>query len=155
MTPASPQPNEPKAKFPVWFAAVPGLVIATIFVGRALVQTGGAASAITGDTSTHSKALSCVETYSITLGNSEFYVPEGQQFVPRKNVEISTVLSGMVRSDCAEPLKSVRIPIDVRDESGKQGSGTVTVQGLSPGEAKPFSHAWMGRITSYEIGKIR
>jgi hypothetical protein len=26
---------------------------------------------------------------------------------------------------------------------------------LNPGEAKPFSKAWMGRITSYEIGKIQ
>ncbi len=140
---------------PRWVAAVPGLVIATIFAGRAFMQMGQASGAISGDTSRPLKSLSCVETYSITLSNSEYYVPEGQQFVARKTNEISTVVAGMVRSDCGEPLKSVTIPINVGDDSGKRGAGSVTVSDLNPGEAKSFSKAWMGRITSYEIGDVR
>lgn len=107
------------------------------------------------DTSKPAKSLTCVETYGITLANSEFYVREGQQFSPRGTPEISTVLSGMVRNDCGEFLKSVTIPIQVRDDAGKRGDGSVTVSELNAGEAKLFSKAWMGRVTSYEIGKIR
>ncbi len=107
------------------------------------------------DTSKPSKSLACVETYAVTLGNSEFYVPEGQQFSPRKTVEVSTVLNGMVRNDCGEPLRSVTIHINVLGDDGKRGEGSVTVSELGPGEAKPFSKAWMGRVASYEIGRIQ
>jgi hypothetical protein len=96
-----------------------------------------------------------VEAYSVTLTNSKFYVPEGQEFTPRITTEPSTVVSGMVRNDCGETLKSVTIHINVRDEAGKRGDGSVTVSDLNSGEAKPFSKAWMGRVTSYEIGKIQ
>ena len=101
------------------------------------------------------KPPACVETYGVTLTNSEYYVPEGQQFSPRTTPEVSTVVSGMVRNDCGEPLNSVTIHIKVRDASGKRGDGLATVSELNSGEAKPFSHAWMGRVTSYEIGKIQ
>ena len=107
------------------------------------------------DTAKVSKSLACVETYGVTLTNSEYYVPEGQQFSPRTTPEVSTVVSGMVRNDCGEPLNSVTIHIKVRDASGKRGDGLATVSELNSGEAKPFSHAWMGRVTSYEIGKIQ
>ncbi len=117
---------------------------------------GVASRAVSGtDASKPSKSFACVETYGVTLANSEFYVREGQQFSPRGTPEISTVLSGMVRNDCGELLKSVTIQIHVRDDAGKRGDGSVTVAGLNPGEAKLFSKAWMGRVTSYEIGKIR
>jgi hypothetical protein len=141
-------------------AALPGLVLVTVFGVRAFVETGQASRAISGavsgnDASKSSKSLSCVETYSLTLTNSEYYVPEGQEFSPRKTPELSTVIGGMVRNDCGEQLKSVTVHINVRDDSGKRGHGAVTVSGLNPGEAKPFSKAWMGRVTSYEIEKIR
>jgi hypothetical protein len=157
VTPVTPDPLEPKgSKLPWWLAALPGLVIVSIFAGRAFVQMGRASSAISGvDTSKPSKSLACLETYSVTLTNSQNYVPEGQQFSPRKTVDPSTVVSGMVRNDCDRLLKSVRIHINVRDDDGKRGDGSVTVEDLSPGQAKPFSKAWMGRITSYEIGKIQ
>jgi hypothetical protein len=157
VTPGIPDPIEPKAnKFPRWLAAVPGLVIATIFAGRAFLQMGQASKAVSGgDSFLSSKSLSCVETYSVNLANSEYYVPEGQQFSPRKTAEISTVVSGMVRNDCGKPLKSVTIHISVRDDSGKRGDGSVAVEDLNPGEVKAFSRAWMGRVTSYEIGKIQ
>lgn len=143
-------------KLPAWLAAIPAILIATIFAGRAFVQMGQASKAITGgDTSSHTTSLSCVSTYGINLANSQYYVPEGQEFVPQQKVEVSTVLSGMVRNDCPERLKYLRIPIDVKDDSGKRGNGVVTVEDLNPGEAKPFSKAWMGRMTSYDIGKIR
>ena len=157
MTPVAPDPVEPKAnKFPRWLAALPGLVIVTVFAGRAFVQMGQASRAVSGnDASKPAKSLSCVETYGVTLSNSEFYVPEGQQFAPRNTRELSTVLQGMIRNDCGEALKSVTIHINVSDESGKRGNGAVTVSDLNAGEAKPFSKAWMGRVTSYEIGKIQ
>jgi hypothetical protein len=107
------------------------------------------------DASKPAKSLACVEPYSITLSNSEYYVREGQQFSPRKTTELSTVLSGMVRNDCGELLKSVTIHMKVRDDEGKRGDGSVTVSELNPGEAKPFSKAWMGRVTMYEIDKIQ
>ena len=117
---------------------------------------GQASGAVSGhDTFKPSKSLACVEAYSVTLTNSQNYVPEGQEFVPRNKVEPSTVVSGMVRNDCGESLKSVTIHINVRDDDGKRGDGSVTVEDLNPGEAKPFSKAWMGRVTSYEITKIR
>jgi hypothetical protein len=135
---------------------LPGVAFATFFAVRALVQMGHASEAVSGDhTSKPSKSLACVEPYSVTLSNSEFYVPEGQEFSPRKSAELSTVVSGMIRNDCGKPLKSVTIHINVRDDDGKRGAGSVTVSDLNPGEAKPFSKAWMGRVTSYEITRIQ
>ena len=143
-------------KLPRWLAALPGLVVVTIFGGRAFIQMGQASRAVSGgDTSKPAKSLTCVETYGVSLANSEYYVPEGQRFSPRTTPETSTVLSGMVRNGCDELLKSVTIRIKVRDAEGKAGDGWVTVSDLNPGEAKPFSKAWMGRVASYEIGKIQ
>jgi hypothetical protein len=143
-------------RLPRWLAAVPGLVIATIFAGRAFVQMGQAARAVSGDNASKpQKSLTCLDIYAMSLSNSEDYVPEGQQFVPRQTREISTVLSGMVQNNCGEPLKSVTIHMTVHDDAGRQGSGSVSVAELNPGEAKSFKKAWMGRVTSYEIGKIQ
>ena len=161
--PVEPQPpqvsEEPKALgsgFPRWLAAVPALIIVTFFVGRAFVQMGVASHAINGGNGAKtSQSLTCVETYGINLANSEFYVPESEQFMPRKTIKLSTVLTGMVRNDCGESLKSVSIHIKVQDEEGKRGDGWVTVAPLNAGEAKQFSKAWMGRISSYEIVKIQ
>jgi hypothetical protein len=151
-----PDPIEPRrAKFPRWLGVLPGLLLVTIFSVRAFVQMGQATRVVSGNaTSNPSKSLACVEVYSVSLSNSEFYVPEGQEFSPRKAPELSTVLSGMVRNDCGEPLKSATIHIQVRDAAGKRGQGSVTITELNLGQAKPFSKAWMGRVTSYEIGKI-
>jgi len=135
---------------------MPGILIATFFVTRGFVQMGQASKAISdGQPSRSSKSLTCVETYGVTLSNSQLYVREGQQFAPPKKTEISTVLNGMVRNGCDEALKSVTISIEVHDDDGKRGAGSVTVGSLNPGEAKPFSKAWMGQVTSYEITKIQ
>lgn len=152
-----PDPIEPqKAKLPRWLAVLPALVLVTILALRAFVQVGQASRAILGgDAAKRSKSLGCVETYGITLTNSEFYVPEGQQFSPRQTPKLSTVVSGMARNDCGELLKSVTIHIQVRDDAGKRGEGSVLIPDLGPGESKPFSKAWMGRVASYEIDKIR
>jgi hypothetical protein len=157
VTPVVPDPIEPeKAKFPRWLAVLPAFLLVSIFGGRALMQTGGAAKAITAqDPASTMKTLSCVEVYGISLANSEYYVPEGQQFLPKTTPRISTVLNGMVRNDCGEPLKSITIQISVLDDAGKRGDGYVTVPDLNSSEAKPFDRAWMGRVTQYEIGKIR
>ena len=144
------------ARSPRWLAALPALLLVTFFAVRAFVQMGQASGAIAGkDTFAISKSRACLEPYSVTLTNSEFYVPEGQQFSPRKATELSTVVSGMVRNDCGELLKSVTIHFKVRDDDGRRGDGTVTVSDLNAGEAKPFSKAWMGRVTSYEITNIQ
>lgn len=156
VTPVVPDPIEPKrVEFPRWLAVLPGLLLVLFFGVRAGIQTGQAARAITGTTPSASKTLACVETYGVNFANSEYYVPEGQQFLARQTPELSTVLNGMVRNDCGEALKSVTIHINVRDENGKRGNGSVTIFELNPGEAKPFTKAWMGRVTSYEIGKIQ
>jgi len=146
-----------KAGFRPWIAALPALVIVTIFAANALVQIGQASRAISGsDTSKVSKSLQCVEVYGVTLTNSEYYLPEGTwSRDPQKPLELSTVVSGMVRNNCGEPLRTVTIHINVRDDDRRRGDGSVSVSGLSPGDAKPFSKAWMGRITSYEIAKIQ
>jgi hypothetical protein len=143
------------APLPRWLAAVPALVIVTIFAGRAFVQMGQASRAISGDNPSRAKSLACVDAYAITLSNSEYYVPEGQEFVPQKTNQISTVVSGQVQNNCGKPLDSVTIHINVSDDSGKRGSGAVTVSDLNSGQVKPFSKAWMGRVTSYEIEKIQ
>ena len=157
MTPSFHDPNRPKgSKLPLWLGALPGVAFATFFAARAFVQMGQASGAVSGhDTFKPSKSLACVEPYSVTLANSEFYVPEGQQFSPRQSTELSTIVSGMIRNDCGELLKSVTIHINVRDDDGKRGDGSVTVSDLNPGEAKPFSKAWMGRVASYEITRIQ
>lgn len=156
MIPSIPNPIEPKpAKLPWWLGVLPGLLIVTIFAGRAFVQIGHASKAISGGDTAKPPALTCVETYGVNLTNSEYYVREGQQFLPRTTPEISTVVSGMVRNDCGKPLKSVIIHIKVRDDAGKRGEGAVTVSNLNPGVAQPFSKAWMGRVTSYEIVRIQ
>ena len=157
MTPRVPDPIEPKdtMRIPRWVAAVPGLLLVTFFAVRAMLQMGGASQAISG--SEPSKpSLACVSTYGVTFTNSEYYVPEGQQYGPPPTTpQLSTVVSGMVRNDCSEPLKSVRIHMTVRDDSGKKGDGSALVNDLDRGQAKPFSKAWMGRISSYEIDKIQ
>ena len=157
MTPGVPDPNRPKgSKLPWWLGALPGVAFAAFFAVRAFVQMGHASGAVSGDDRLKaSKSLACIEPYSVTLTNSEYYVPEGQQFSPRKSTELSTVVSGMIRNDCGELRKSVTIHINVRDDDGKRGDGSVTVSDLNPGEAKPFSKAWMGRVTSYEIKRIQ
>jgi hypothetical protein len=157
VTPYDLEPREPRRpNYRLWIAALPAL-IATCFFINALVQMGHASRAVSGgkDTSKTEKSLQCVETYAITLANSEYYVREGTFVAPGGTPEVSTVLSGMVRNDCGEPLKKVSIEINVRDDAGKRGNGSAIVDELNPGEAKPFSKAWMGHVSSYEIVKIQ
>jgi len=158
VTPSVPDPIEPKEsiRIPRWLAALPGLLLVTFFAVRAMIQMGGASQAISGGNESSKPSLACVSTYGITLTNSEYYVPEGHQFSPPpKTPELSTVVSGMVRNDCGEALKAVRIHLKVSDENGRKGEGSALVTGLNPGEAKPFDKAWMGRITSYEVDSIK
>jgi hypothetical protein len=116
----------------------------------AAVITSGAAAVSNRDLS------KCVDVYSVTLKTSEFYVPENR-FTFRKNAprELSTVLTGMASNRCGEPLRNVRIRINVRDEKGGRGSAWANVGDLPIGQAKPFERAWMARVTQYEIGEIR
>jgi hypothetical protein len=158
VTPFIPEPREPrKPNFRLMIAALPAL-IATSFAINAVIQMGHASRAVSGgdDTSKTGKSLQCVETYAITLANSEYYVREGTWSVaPRGTPEVSTVLNGMARNDCGEPLKKVTIDIKVRDDAGNRGNGSVVIDYLNPGEAKPFSKAWMGHVSSYEIATIQ
>jgi hypothetical protein len=137
--------------------ALPAIIMVTIFAVNAMVQMGLASRAISGnDTSKPSKSLQCVEVYGVTLSNSEYYVAEGTwDWAPKKTPELSTVVSGMVRNGCVEPLRTVTIRIKVRDDDRGRGDGSISVTDLDPGQAKPFSKAWMGRITAYEIAGIQ
>src|SRR5579872_811274 len=158
MTPRVPDPIEPKdtLRIPKWVVAVPGLLMVAFFGVRAMIGFGGASRVIGGDQPSSKPSLACVSTYGVTFTNSEYYVREGQQYGPPPTTpELSTVVSGMVRNDCADAVKSVWIHMTVRDDNGKKGDGSVQVLDLGSGQAKPFSKAWMGRISSYEIDKIQ
>jgi hypothetical protein len=102
---------------------------------------------------------SCVETYGITLNLSEYYVREwavgAPATSPTKSPELSTVLKGMARNGCGEDLKNVRIKFVVHDDTGRKGDGTYLIESIAAGEVKSFERAWMGRVTSYEVGADR
>jgi len=142
-------------RFPLWLGFLP--LIAPLFLAvHAGLQFSRAAQAINPDSGSASDrpgGPSCVDTYGITLNASEFYVREGTQFTPNKNQtpEVSTVLRGMARNGCGENLKRVRIRFVVHDDDGRKGTGVYVIEQMENGEAKPFEHAWMGRITSYEV----
>ena len=126
-----------------------------------LSQFNGVAQAITGNNGESRTArLDCVETYALTLHSSEFFVPENHGLVQPKRkdggpTELSTVLRGMARNNCGEPLHNVRIHMKVADAAGKRGDGWASVGTLERGEVKPFERAWMGRVTTYEVTEIR
>lgn len=154
-----PDSSRTKRSFPLWAAALPGLLIALFFAGNAMLQFSRAAGSInpsSGDSRPKSNRASCVETYGITLSASEYYVREWSLGMPatsanNKTPELSTVLRGMARNDCGESLKNVRLRFVVHDEGGKKGDGSFLIENLAVGEAKSFERAWMGRVISYEI----
>lgn len=149
------QAVQPRRRFPLWVAALPGLLLPVYFFVRAAASFSSVTGAIGGDHPNPSKRLTCVDTYGITLNLSDQYVREvapGMPAVnPNKSPEVSTVLSGVARNSCQENLKNVRIRFEVHDDSGKKGEGTYLIESLPVGDVKPFERAWMGRVTSYEV----
>jgi len=161
--PASqPEPPAPKRRFPLWMAALPGVLMAGYFVVNATVQFSNAARVIGptfGGGPKESNRLACVETYGVTLDLSQLYVPEWQVGMaarsPNALVQLSTVLRGMARNGCGENLKNVHLRFSVKDDIGRTGDGFISIDSMAIGEAKPFEKAWMGRVTSYEIAADR
>ena len=160
--PATSQPSPPKRRFPLWSAALPGLLIAIYLVVRTTVQFASAAKAINPSaTSSQNRAnsLACIETYSVTLDSSQLYVPEWQAGMPLNSnspnpSQPSTVLRGMALNGCGENLKNVQLRFVVHDDVGKRGDGYFLIADIAAGEAKPFEKAWMGHVTSYEIAAV-
>jgi hypothetical protein len=135
-----------------WIKVLP-ILIALGFMGRSFVQMNKVTSAISSNAT---QPVQCVETYGITLANSEYYHAEGNwDMAPQRTPQLATVVSGMARNDCGEPLNSVVVSIKVQDDDGRRGSGSAMISNLGVGEAKRFEKAWMGRVTSYEIAGIR
>ena len=158
--PASPQPSSPKRSFPLWSAALPGLLIAIYLVVRTTVQFASAAKAINpsaGNSQKTSNRLACIDTYSVTLDSSQLYVPEWQAGIPMNSAtpsQPSTVLRGMALNSCGENLRNVQLLFVVHDDAGKKGEGFFQIADIAAGEAKPFEKAWMGHVTSYEITAV-
>jgi hypothetical protein len=144
-------------------AVLPGLVVVALATGWMAyhsVQFSRVSNVIVPAASRTPSAgkLKCVETYGITLKTSEFYVSEGiERFRRPKHAprELSTVVQGMARNGCGEPLKNVRILINVRDDQGRRGTGWAKVGNLGTGQAAAFERAWIGRVTSYDIVEVR
>jgi hypothetical protein len=154
----APAIEQKKRSFPLWAAALPGLIIALFFMGNAVLQFSRAAGAIKpvqADSGRTPKGASCVEIYAITLGDSDGYVREWSLGMPAtkpsQTPERSTVLRGVARNGCGEELKNVRLRFVVHDEEGRKGDGNYLIENLQVGEAKNFERVWMGRVTSYDI----
>jgi len=159
----TPSLGKPKPK--LWMALLPGLATVALVMGMVIprwLEFSQVAGVITSDGSGKTSVrgpIKCVDVYAITLKTSEFYVPENRLggYLPKKNAarDLSTVLEGMARNRCGEPLKRVKIRIDVRDGKGGRGTGWAEVGDLAAGQAKAFERAWMALVTSYEIVEIR
>lgn len=149
--------NKPK----LWLAMMPAVIVLVAVSGivlRNTVEFGRVTSAIIpGNGAGSSNANRCVETYAVTLHNSEYYVREFGGIARPKDSprELSTVIRGMARNVCSEPLQGVRIRIHASDDNGKTGSAWAPVGTLAPGQVRPFERAWIGRVTSYRLGEIR
>jgi hypothetical protein len=148
----SPRPKRP---FPLWAAAVPGLLIAIFFSVNAMLQFSRAAGTIAPKPLREPDHLACVDTYAVTLNPSDQYVREwtlgAPANSPNQSPEVSTVVRGMARNDCGENLVNIRLRFVVHDDAGKKGEGVYLIEKLGVGEVKPFDRAWMGRVVSYEI----
>ena len=146
-----------KRRFPLWIATLP----AVFFVLFAMSQFFRAAGVVgpDGGRTSAPKRLSCVETYGISLDLSEYYVRDMGGGIPvaskTHTPELSTVLRGMARNGCGEQLKNVRLRFLVHDDAGRKGEGTYLIDSMADGEVKSFERAWMGRVTSYEVGADR
>jgi hypothetical protein len=141
----------------MWAAVLPALLVPVFLFVRAVLQFGAFASAsgISDAPPAKSNILDCVVVYSITPHTSEFYVREFGGFATQrpKNAptELSTVLRGMAKNECGDPLKFVKLNFVVHDDKGQKGQGIITIDSLVNGEAKQFEKAWMGRVTSWEV----
>ncbi|HLJ50163.1 MAG TPA: hypothetical protein VKU01_29320 [Bryobacteraceae bacterium] len=147
-----------KRRFPLWVATLPA-VLFMLFAMSQFSRVAGVVGPGSGGRPATSKRLGCVETYGISLDLSEYYVRDlgGGIPVPSKTQtpELSTVMRGMARNGCGEQLKNVRLRFVVHDDVGRKGEGTYLIDSMADGEVKSFERAWMGRVTSYEIGADR
>jgi len=162
-------PPERKSSPSLWLAVLPGVLVfagATGMFFYSSMHTGAAARAITASDETSlepspdpGELAACVEIYGVTMHSSESYVPE-YNGMPRKRprnapADISTVLRGMIRNNCGRNLGRVEAQLEVRDDEGKVGRGWITGGRLATGQAASFEKAWMGRVTSYKVLKVR
>ena len=142
-----------------WLLALTLIALAGGFVAFQYMNMIRVAEAISPGGTSAVNGRGCVETYGITLHTSWSHVREYSLLAPRqgKNApnEEATVLRGMARNGCGEPLRNVRVKINVRDASGSKGSGWADVGVLAIGQVRSFEKAWMGRVTSYEVVEIR
>jgi hypothetical protein len=151
-----PEPSRSPRRYPLWLAAV---IPATLFVVFATVSMLRVSQRITADPSIPVRdpsRASCVETYGITLNQSEYYVREyTSAFSANKpngsTPELSTVLKGMAHNTCGENLKNVRLHMVVHDADGRKGDGFFLIQNIADGEVQSFERAWMGRVVTYEV----
>jgi len=152
---SAPDSLRPKRPFPLWAAAVPGLLIAIFFSVNAMLQFSRAAGTVAPKSQRESNQLACVDTYAVTLNPSDQYVREWTLGMPgnspNQSPELSTVVRGMARNGCDENLVNIRLRFVVHDDAGKKGEGVYVIEKLGVGEVKPFERAWMGRVVSYEI----
>ena len=154
------QGPQPRKRLPVYLAVVP-LILPVFFMFKSFTQLSRVSAAIGAGEKAPQKANpagpSCVYTYGITLSNSHEYVPQQGMFPvpapqdPNKPREIATVLHGTVSNTCGEDLKEVVLHITVRDETGSKGAADYSVGELKRGVNKDFEHAWMGRVTNWDI----
>ena len=162
-------PQQRKSSPSLWLAVVPGVLVfagATGMFFYSSMQFSADGSAINASNETPleskpepSELLSCVEIYGVTMHSSESYVRE-MNGLPQKRPknapsEISTVLRGMIRNNCGRNLGRVEAQLEVRDDEGKLGRGWVAGGRLANGQAASFEKAWMGRVTSYKVLKVR
>ncbi|MBN8732119.1 MAG: hypothetical protein J0L64_16380 [Acidobacteria bacterium] len=162
-------PQQRKSSPSLWLAVVPGVLVFTGATGMffySSMQFGAAGSAINASDETpleskpeSSELMSCVEIYGVTMHSSESYVREMNGLPQRrpKNApsDMSTVLRGMIRNNCGRNLGRVEVQLEVRDDEGKLGRGWVAGGRLANGQAASFEKAWMGRVTSYKVLKVR
>lgn len=163
------QPRSRKSSPNLWLAVLPGVLVfagATGMFFYSSMQFSTAGSALTAREEPSdepepepSELLACVEVYGVTMHASESYVSDagGIPQRPAKNAptEISTVLRGMVRNNCGRDLGRVEVQLEVRDGQGQRGGGWIAAGHLAVGQASSFEKAWMGRITSYKVMKVR
>ena len=162
----------PKPPRNLWLAVLPGLLVFSAATGmfiRSSMDTQAAANVIAGPAQREQAAapvkpsgdelLQCVEIYGVTMHTSEDFVPEHNGFAtaPRKGAPnyLSTVLRGMMRNNCGRPLPRVEAQIEVTSDDGKTGLGWVGAGNLAVGQGSSFEKAWIGRVTSYKVVRVR
>ena len=145
-------------RVPLYLAALP-LILPLFFIAGAVTQMRQASGATraTPEDAAAAKSQSCVETFGVTLENSHEYLsradilPFAERDHPRKANPLSTVVKGMVRTTCGEPLKDVVLHIKVKIEANGAGETDHEIPELKPGVPQEFERAWTGQVTSWEI----